>query len=80
MGREIEPSLEHLPQLLALFWPSSRLLLLLLAQTPNKSHHRFLGALCVTLADTNGLVVGKSEKVAPWYETGEGEKAVRGIY
>ena len=52
----------------------------MLVQSPDKSHHRFLGALCVTLADTNGLVVGKSEKVAPWYETGEGEKAVRGIY
>ena len=79
MGREIEPSLEHLPQLLALFCPNSRLLLLL-AQSTNESHHRFLGALCVTLADTNGLVVRKSEKVASWYETGEGEKAVRGIY
>ena len=90
MRREIDISLEHLASLVNLFWPNPRV-----PKSADKSHQRLLGAhTCDALADKNGLVVGKSEKVAPWYSHDglvehhgtfpvtceEGEKAVRGIY
>ena len=90
MRREIDISLEHLASLVNLFWPNP-----LVAKSADKSHQRLLGAhTCVALADKNGLVVGKSEKVAAWYNHDrlvehhgtfpvtceEREKAVRGIY